>query len=59
MQDEYLTSCVVDTTKKTVYLYSSEGTQKEVVCDTTEEFMNVLQFVRSTLDEKILSYSPL
>ena len=59
MQDEYLTSCVVDTTKKTVYLYSNEGTQKEVVCDTTEEFMNVLQFVRSTLDEKILSYSPL
>lgn len=57
MKDEYLARCVVDPLKKTVYLYSSEGTEKQVSCDTVEEFMNVLNFVRSTLDEDILSYA--
>ena len=57
MQDEYLTRCVVDPLKRTVYLYSSEGSEKQVSCDTTEEFMNVLEFVRKTVDEDTLSYA--
>jgi hypothetical protein len=57
MQDEYLSRCVVDPIKRTVYLYSSEGTEKQVSCDTVEEFMNVLEFVRATLDENTLSYA--
>lgn len=56
MQDEYLTKCVVDPIKRTVKLYSNEGDEKEVCCETIEEFMNVLQFVRATLDDDILSY---
>jgi hypothetical protein len=60
MQDEYLTRCVVDPIKRTVYLYSSEGDTKEVTCDTVEEFMSVLDFVRATVDAETLSYaSPL
>jgi hypothetical protein len=50
MQDEYLTRCVVDPLKRTVYLYSNEGA-------TVEEFMNVLDFVRATVDEETLSYA--
>lgn len=57
MQDEYLTRCVVDPIKRIVYLYSSEGDTKEVTCDTVEEFMNVLDFVRATVDEETLSYA--
>jgi hypothetical protein len=57
MQDEYLTRCVVDPLKRTVYLYSNEGDTKEVVCDTMEEFMNALEFVRATLDEETLAYA--
>ena len=57
MQDEYLTRCVVDPIKRTVYLYSSEGSEREVVCDTVDEFMNVLEFVRSTVDKETLSYA--
>jgi len=57
MQDEYLTRCVVDPLKRTVYLYSNEGDSKEVTCDTVEEFMNVLEFVRATVDEETLSYA--
>ena len=60
MQDEYLSRCVVDPIKRTVYLYSSEGSEKQVTCETVEEFMNVLDFVRTTVDEETLSYaSPL
>ena len=57
MQEEYLTRCVVDPLKRTVYIYSSEGTEREVSCDTVDEFMNVLEFVRATLDEKTLTYA--
>lgn len=56
MQDEYLTRCVVDPLKKKVYIYSNEGSEKEVSCDTSEEFMNVLSFIRETLDDSLLSY---
>lgn len=56
MQDEYLTRCVVDPLKKKVYIYSNEGSEKEVSCDTSEEFMNVLSYIRETLDDSLLSY---
>ena len=42
MEDEYLTRCVVDTARRTVYIYSNEGDKKTVECDTPEEFMSVL-----------------
>jgi hypothetical protein len=57
MQDEYLSRCVVDPIKRTVYLYSSEGSEKQVTCETVDEFMNVLEFVRATVDEETLSYA--
>ena len=49
--------CVVDPSKRTVYLYSSEGDEKVVECDTVDEFMNVLSFVRDTCPEERLSYA--
>ena len=46
MEDEYLTRCVVDTQRRTVHIYSNEGDKKTVECDTPEEFMSVLNYVR-------------
>ena len=57
MQDEYLSRCVVDPLKRTVYLYSNDGNEKQVTCETVEQFMNVLDFVRATVDEETLSYA--
>ena len=57
MDDEYLMKCVVDPTKKTFYLYSNEGDEKEVVGDNTEQFMNVLKIVRSMCPEERLVYA--
>ena len=56
-EDEYLTRCVVNTTARTFSLYSNNGDEKMVSCDTVSEFMNVLEFVRNTLEEDTLVYS--
>ena len=57
MDDEYLTKCVVDPVKRTFYLYSNEGQEKSVTCDSVEEFMGVLKVVRATCPEERLSYT--
>ena len=57
MDDEYLTRCVVDPAKRTFFLYSNEGQEKNIKCDTVEEFMNVLKLVRATCPEERLSYA--
>jgi hypothetical protein len=55
--EEYLSRCVVDTLARKFYLYSSEGGEKVVECETIEQFMNVLEVVRTQLDEETLVYS--
>jgi hypothetical protein len=56
-EEEFLTRCVVDTASRKVYMYSNLGDEKVVTCDNVNEFMNVLSFVRATVDEDVLSYS--
>ena len=57
MTDDLLAKCVIDTSKRTVYLYSDGGDKKTVNCDTVEEFMNVLNFVRDKVEEERVFYS--
>ena len=57
MSDDLLSKCVIDTSKRTVYLYSDGGDKKTVKCDTVDEFMNVLNFVRDMVDEDRVFYS--
>ena len=48
---------MVDPTKKNFYLFSNEGDEKELVCDNTEQFMNVLKLVRAMCPEERLVYA--
>ena len=57
MNDDLLSKCVIDTTKRRVYLYSDGGDEKVVNCDTVDEFMNVLSFVRNKVEEERVFYS--
>ena len=57
MSDDLLSKCVIDTSKRTVYLYSDGGDKKSVKCDTVDEFMNVLSFVRGMVEEERVFYS--
>ena len=56
MNDAYLTRCVVDPLKRKIYMYSSEGDEKTVDCETMDQFMSVLRFVRETASDEVLSY---
>ena len=57
MTEEFLSRCVVDTSARKFYLYSSEGTEKVVECETSQQFMNVLEVVREKLNDDVLVYS--
>jgi hypothetical protein len=56
---DLLTRVVVDVEKRTFYLYSEEGDDRTVTCDTVNEFMNVLKLCRDMLDEETLVYTTL
>lgn len=55
--EEFLTRCVVDTLARKFYLYSSEGSEKVVECQTVDQFMNVLEVVRTQVNTDNLVYS--
>ena len=57
MEEDWLSKCVIDPSKRKVYLYSEGGEKRTVDCDTVQEFMNVLNFVRSTTSEDMISYA--
>ena len=49
--DAYLTRCVVNTTSRSFYLLSSDGSEKVVTCETPQQFMDVLKLCREVLDD--------
>ena len=55
--EEFLTRVVVDTCSRTFRLYSNEGDEKVIECDTAEEFINILELVRGVADDDIVFYS--
>ena len=57
MEEDWLSKCVIDPSKRKVYLYSVGGEMKTVDCDTVQEFMNVLNFIRTTASEDMISYA--
>jgi len=59
MGNDILTRVVVDVQGRKFYLYSDQGNERMVECQTLEEFMNVLKVCRETLDESTLAYATL
>jgi hypothetical protein len=57
--EELLSRCVIDTLGKKFHLYSSEGSEKTVQCETIDQFMNVLEVVREQVSEDRVFYSEL
>ena len=40
-------------------MYSNEGDNKEIVCDTIDQFTNVLEVIRNTCPKNALVYTEL
>ena len=57
MQEDFLSRCVVDPGKRKFYLYSEQGDERVVACETVDQFMSVLELVRDKCDESTLAYS--
>jgi hypothetical protein len=55
--EEILSRCVVDTLARKFYLYSSEGSERVVECESIEQFMSVLEVVRTQVSDDRLAYS--
>jgi hypothetical protein len=55
--EEILSRCVVDTLARKFYLYSSEGAERVVECESVEQFMNVLEVVRTRVSDDCLAYT--
>ena len=54
---ECVKGIVIDVCTKSFLLLSDHGSTKEVNCDTTEEFMNVLEVVTSNLEPNQIEYA--
>lgn len=54
---ECVMGIVIDVCTKSFLLLSDEGSEKQVKCDTTEEFMNVLEVVASNLSPEQIEYA--
>ena len=57
MQDEFLSRVVVDPVKRNFYLYSDQGGERVVECETVDQFMAVLELCRDNLDESTLAFA--
>lgn len=55
--DEYLTKVIVDTCSRKFTIWSNEGSERVIECDSVDEFMNVLELVRAVIDDDMVSYS--
>ena len=55
--DEYLENITIDVCKKTFMLYMDDGQKRKVKCDTTQQFMDVLQLINNSADPRIVEYA--
>ena len=57
MQDDFLSRCVVDPEARKFYLYSEQGDERVVDCETVDQFMSVLELVRDKCGDDVLAYA--
>ena len=55
--DEFLENITIDVCKRTFMLYMDDGQKRKVKCDTTQQFMEVLQLINKSADPKIVEYT--
>ena len=57
--EEYVESIVIDICSRSFLLMSDQGDEKIVECDTTDEFMSVLDVVTANLNDDQIEYTEL
>jgi len=54
---EYLTSILINICSREFVLFSSDGSERKVDCDSVDAFMEVLDVVRALVDEEYIFYA--
>ena len=57
--NECVEKIVIDVCARKFLLYSDLGTTRKVDCETSEQFMDVLEVVHSTADPALIEYKDL
>ena len=52
MNDDYLIGYAVNVLERSVRLYSNTGGVKEVVCETPQQFLNIVEYMDKTLKKE-------
>lgn len=52
MTEEYLIGYSANVLERTFRIYSNTGQMKEIVCDTANEFLNIVSFMEKTLKKE-------
>jgi len=55
--EEYINSVLIDMSKRHFTLFSTQGNEKVIECNTYDEFMNVFKVVRDKVDEEMIFYT--
>ena len=59
MDNEVVEGIVIDVCTRTFKLWSDEGSERIVTCETTEQFMDVLEVVTDQLEPDRIEYADL
>ena len=58
-ENECVEKIVIDVCARKFLLYSDLGTTRKVECETTDQFMDVLDVIQSTADPALIEYKDL
>ena len=59
MNDDWVNRTVIDVCNRSFLIISDDGEEKRVTCETTEQFMDVMEVVTELLEPERIKYADL
>ena len=59
MDDDFVNRTIIDVCTRSFLIISDDGEERMITCETTEQFMNVMEVVNKLLDPERIEYSNL
>ena len=59
MDDDFVNRTIIDVSRRSFLIIADDGKEKMVTCETTEQFMDVMEVVTELLDPKRIKYADL
>ena len=55
--DDFVNRTIIDVCTRSFLIISDDGEERMITCETTEQFMNVMEVVNKLLDPERIEYS--